>query len=144
MEPSLLLVFGPPPEGWAGRDVFDQYQELRNRGTPLPERNWDELEKQNVSMLFDHPDGKQSVLEEMSMSLFGAHIRIKNYLLGTGRHNGSWVVTVSVPESGVETLDRANLTWPPPKEVRDAVANALLYVFRRNWIGAFAQYPDKQ
>jgi len=72
MKPSRLLVLAPPPDG-PERAIFDRYQESRDSGTSLRERNWEELEKQVVSMMFDHSAGKQSKFSYNPSKLCGGY-----------------------------------------------------------------------
>jgi hypothetical protein len=51
------------------------------------------------------------------------------------------MATVTVSRSDVLIANGSNISWPPPKEINDDIAEFLATILEREWLGVFSIYP---
>lgn len=140
MEESLLLVLGPPPDGWQ-KELFDKYQEAMKKGQDHSDGDWESYESEIVEMLFEHSGDSPSSIDEIFWKAFNSPIKITDHFFSMGMHRGLWVANITIDQTNVLRGQGSNITWPPPKDVNNIVAASLGYALKRNWIGVFALHP---
>ena len=140
MEESVLLVLGPPPDEWQ-KELFDKYQISKHSGAPHRDDDWESYEKEIVEKLFEHKGNEPSVIDEVFCNLFDSPIKITDYFFSMGMNRGLWVANITIARSNVLRGQGSSITWPPPREINDAVAALLGYTLKRNWVGVFSLNP---
>ena len=142
MEESLVLVLGPPPEGWQ-KELFYQYQNARKSGEDTGERDWAALEQEVVTSLFVHEGDASSTMDELFSQLLGSPIQIMDHTFSMSPQRGLWVANIAISRSDVRVQEGSGAAWPPPKNINDEAALGLMYVLTREWVGAFSLRPSR-
>ncbi len=142
MEDTLVLVLGPPPEGWQ-KDLFYKYQNDRRTGEASGEGNWEAFEGEIVSNLFGHDGESPSTMDELFSQLLGAPVRIEDPYFSMSPQRGLWVANIAISRSHVHVPEGSEATWPPSKKARDDVGLALMYLLKREWVNTLALYPER-
>jgi hypothetical protein len=141
-EPKLLITLGPLPDGWE-REMFDDYQRKMEAndfsGGP---HGWEEYEREIIGeVLFGRGAGGRSGIEEFLSQLYRTGVKVTKHFMGNGTNRGLWVVSFSIPASGVCREDGIPLPWPPAEAERDAIGAAIGYILRREWVFTSSMMP---
>lgn len=74
---------------------------------------------------------QESTTLELLSLLYRTGVRVTKHSMGNGINRRLWVVSFSIPASGVSREDGEILPWPPAEAERDAIGAAIGYVLRR-------------
>jgi hypothetical protein len=58
-------------------------------------------------------------------------------------HRGHWVANITISRSNVVIPEGNNVSWPLPKKVNNDAALALMYILKREWVGALSLFPER-
>lgn len=140
MEESLLIILGPPLDELQ-KVLFDKYQKSKT-GDAHRDGDWESFEREFVEQLFAHVGDAPSTMDDLFSKLYNSPIKITDYFFSMGVNRGLWVANISISRSNVLHGQGSSISWPPPKDVKDAAASVLNYILKRNSVGVFALYPE--
>ena len=121
--------------------LFDKYQKSKT-GDAHRDGDWESFEREFVEQLFAHVGDAPSTMDDLFSKLYNSPIKITDYFFSMGVNRGLWVANISISRSNVLHGQGSSISWPPPKDVKDAAASVLNYILKRNSVGVFALYPE--